>query len=59
MSKTFEENREIKSLIINLQKAHNTISSETDSRQKHEVELAKDVDFMVIIVGHNSGNKLR
>ncbi|MBW2980315.1 4-hydroxy-3-methylbut-2-enyl diphosphate reductase [Candidatus Woesearchaeota archaeon] len=40
-------------------KVHNTICSETDSRQKHAIELAKEVDLMIVIGGRNSGNTRR
>ena len=40
-------------------KVHNTICSETNSRQKHAIELAKEVNLMVVIGGHNSGNTRR
>ncbi|MBW2984296.1 4-hydroxy-3-methylbut-2-enyl diphosphate reductase [Candidatus Woesearchaeota archaeon] len=40
-------------------KVHNTICSETDSRQRHAVELAREVDLMIVVGGYNSGNTRR
>jgi 4-hydroxy-3-methylbut-2-enyl diphosphate reductase len=40
-------------------KVHNTICFETNLRQKHAVELAKEVDLMIVVGGYNSANTQR
>ncbi len=40
-------------------RAFNTICHATTIRQKEAVEIAKKVDFMIVIGGHNSGNTQR
>lgn len=40
-------------------KVHNTICSATGQRQRSAEELAKTVDVMVVVGGHNSGNTNR
>jgi 4-hydroxy-3-methylbut-2-enyl diphosphate reductase len=40
-------------------KVHNTICSATGKRQQSAEELARSVDVMVVVGGHNSGNTTR
>lgn len=40
-------------------KVHNTICSATGKRQRAAEELARDVDVVVVVGGHNSGNTSR
>jgi 4-hydroxy-3-methylbut-2-enyl diphosphate reductase len=40
-------------------KVHNTICSATGKRQRSAEELARSVDVMVVVGGHNSGNTSR
>jgi 4-hydroxy-3-methylbut-2-enyl diphosphate reductase len=40
-------------------KVHNTICSATGKRQRSAQELARSVDVMVVVGGHNSGNTSR
>ena len=40
-------------------KVYNTICDATEERQKAAVELAKTVDFMIVLGGYNSGNTRR
>jgi 4-hydroxy-3-methylbut-2-enyl diphosphate reductase len=40
-------------------KVHNTICSATGKRQSSAEELARSVDAMVVVGGHNSGNTSR
>lgn len=40
-------------------KVHNTICSATSKRQRSAEELARGVDVMVVVGGHNSGNTTR
>lgn len=40
-------------------KVHNTICSATGKRQRSAEELARSVDVMVVVGGHNSGNTTR
>lgn len=40
-------------------KVHNTICSATTKRQRSAEELARSVDVMVVVGGHNSGNTTR
>ena len=44
---------------VNELKVHNTICSATGKRQRSAEELARSVDVMVVVGGHNSGNTSR
>lgn len=51
----------VKSLLPRAQelRVHNTICNATTQRQQAALELARDVDVVVVVGGHNSGNTSR